>query len=169
MVKCKLAGLLLDTWKDLDRVLRGLEPAQAVQQLQGGSSFAWTLGHLSSQVDSWINVRLQGRSAHTLLGHEQFRFGGTGQADEWEAILHATQQVRDAARPCLENLEEKDLERVFPYDGPFRRFQETGVTLRYVLTRACVHHYFHIGEIATKRNILGHQVGDYPGPLYECA
>ncbi len=30
------------------------------------------------------------------------------------------------------------------------------------------HHYFHIGEIATKRSRLGQQVGDYPGPLEEC-
>ena len=32
----------------------------------------------------------------------------------------------------------------------------------------CAHHYFHIGEIATKRSRLGQRVGDYPGPLEDC-
>ena len=33
--------------------------------------------------------------------------------------------------------------------------------------RTISHHYFHIGEIASKRDRLGHQVGDYPGALTE--
>jgi hypothetical protein len=39
------------------------------------------------------------------------------------------------------------------------------VNLRYLVMRAVAHHYFHIGEVAAKRDKLGHKVGDYPGSL----
>ena len=40
-----------------------------------------------------------------------------------------------------------------------------GISPRYALMRISAHHYFHIGEIAWKRDRLGHSVGDYPGRL----
>jgi hypothetical protein len=39
------------------------------------------------------------------------------------------------------------------------------VTLRYTLLRVLAHHYFHIGELASKRAAAGTSVGDYPGPM----
>ena len=55
-----------------------------------------------------------------------------------------------------------------PYDGSFSRLRETGLPLSYALLRTCAHHYFHIGEIATKRGALGQRVGEYPGLLEDC-
>ena len=69
------------------------------------------------------------------------------------------------ARAFLQDLDEEALDVTIPYDGSLSVLHESGLNLRHALLRICAHHYFHIGEIATKRDQLGHQVGDYPGPL----
>ncbi len=164
MPNSKLVGLLLDAWEDCDRVLSGLTPDEAVRAA-GGSSFAWTAAHVANQVDAWINVRFQDLSPHPLIGEQRFRVGGSGRADDWPAVRAAVRQVREAAGAYLERLSDADLDLTIPYDGSFTHLRATGLNLRYALLRACAHHYFHIGEIAAKRAVLGHHPGDYPGPL----
>jgi hypothetical protein len=164
----KLVGLLFEAWKDMDRVLADLDPEEAVRPLDGGSSFAWTAAHVANQVDAWVNVRFQRRAPHELIGQTRFRVGGTGVADDWQAIQAGVQEVRNAARTYLEGLSESDLDLVIAYDGSLAHLRETGLPLRHALLRICAHHYFHIGEIATKRSTLGQRVGDYPGLLEGC-
>jgi len=167
MAKSRLVGLVFEAWKDLDRVLEGLDAQDLVQNFDGGSSFAWTLAHVTNQVDAWINVRFQGREPHDLIGQDRFRIGGTGAADNWLQIEEGVSEVRRATRSYLEELQELDLDLTIPYDGSFTHLHQTGLNLRFALLRGCVHHYFHIGEIASKRDRLGHSVGDYPGLLEE--
>jgi hypothetical protein len=164
----KLVGLLLDSWDDLDRVVAGLDPEAAVDSADGGSSFAWTVAHLASQLDFAINVRFQKRDPHPLISQSRFRAGGTGAADDWPAIQAAARELREAARAYLENMGDDDLDVVIPYDGSVPRLRKAGLSLRYSLIRTCAHHYFHIGEIASKRNRQGHEVGEYPGLLEQC-
>ena len=168
MARSKLVGLLFAAWEDLDRAVAGLSQADAGRRVDGGSSFAWTVGHLANQLDAWTNVRFQNRPPHVLISQERFRIGGPGLADDWDATRDAALEVRVAARGYLERLGDDDLDLVIPYDGSFLRLREKGLNLRYALLRTIAHHYFHIGEIATKRVALGHDVEDYPGPLEEC-
>ncbi len=168
MAESKLVGLLFEAWKDIDRVLAGLDPADAVRPLDGGSSAAWTAAHVANQVDAWINIRFQRLTPHKLIGQPRFRAGGSGVADDWQTIQTGVQKVREAARRYLEALSDSDLDLVIPYDGSFAQLRDSGLALRHALLRICAHHYFHIGEIATKRSALGQHVGDYPGPLDEC-
>ena len=158
----KLVYLLYESWKDLDRVLDGLTEQDATSNFEG-SSFAWTCGHVAQTIDAWINVRFQHRPAHSLLGEQRFRFEGTGVAEEWATIRTAERDVRAAAKAYLDPLHDRDLDLVVPYDGSHLHLRKTGLGLRYALIRNIAHHYFHIGEIATKRACLGHDVGDYPG------
>ncbi len=168
MPSSKLVGLLFEAWKDMDRVLADLDPEEAVRPLDGGSSFAWTAAHVANQVDAWINVRFQRRAPHELIGQARFRVGGTGAADDWQAIEAGVREVRDAARSYLEGLGQSDLDLVIPYDGSLEPLRESGLGLRYALLRICAHHYYHIGEIAAKRSGLGQRVGEYPGLLEDC-
>lgn len=167
MAQSKLVGLLFEAWKDLDRALDGLGPADAVRQFDGGSCFAWTLAHTTQTMDAWINVRFQRHAPHTLIGQRRFGFGGTGAADDWLAIRQGVGEVRDTARAYLQGMGDDDLDLVIPYDGSASFLHQRGLGLRHALLRLCAHHYFHIGEIAAKRDRLGHQVGDYPGVLEE--
>ena len=73
--------------------------------------------------------------------------------------------MRAAARAYLEPLSPADLDLTIPYDGSLAHLRERGLNLRYAVLRACAHHYFHTGEIASLRSRLGHDAGDYPGRL----
>jgi hypothetical protein len=114
-----------------------------------------------------ISVRFRKQDSHELIAQERFRFGGTGVAEDWPAIQAGVSEVRDAVLRYLNNVSDQDLEVIVPYDGSISYLRETGLGLRYALFRIITHHYFHIGEISTKRDRIGHQVGDYPGPLLE--
>ena len=70
-------------------------------------------------------------------------------------------------RQYLQPLDEQALELTIPYDGSLAPVRERGLSLRYAILRNVAHHYVHIGEIATKRERLGQQAGDYPGLLAE--
>jgi hypothetical protein len=165
MPNSQIVGLLFDAWDDLDRVVDGLDAATAISAAPGESSAAWTVGHLANQLDAWTNVRFQGRPPHPLISQPRFRVGGTGEENDWEAVRAAAIGVRAAARAYLEGLTDADLDLVIPYDGSITHLRARGLNLRYAVLRTIAHHYFHIGEIATKRTGLGHSVGDYPGGL----
>jgi len=164
-----IVGLVLDGWAELDRVLEGLNTEDATRQVDGGSAFAWTLGHMTNQLDTWINVRQQHRQPHPLFDDARLRFGGTGVADNWDQIRSAADEVRAAARPYLESLTEADLALESPYAGTMAGLVGRNVTLRYLLLRIAAHTFFHIGDIASVRSRrLGQSVGDYPGLLPAC-
>lgn len=164
MPATQLAGLLLDAWDDLDRALAGLIAEEAVLP-HGESSFAWTLAHVTNQLDAWTNVRFAGHAPHLLLSQARFGIGASGVAEDWPAIQAAVTEARTTARAYLDLLTDADLNLTIPYDGSFTHLRDRGLNLRYALLRTVAHHYFHLGEIATKRTSLGHKVGDYPGLL----
>ncbi|HET9015889.1 MAG TPA: DinB family protein [Thermomicrobiaceae bacterium] len=161
------AGVLYASWEDLDRALAGLSDKEAATRYLGGSSFARTLAHLASTLDTWVNVRFAGQAPHPLLSERRFRMGGSGEADDWPAPRQAVSEVRAGVRDYLSGVDEDELDRVVPYDGSITALREPGVSLRYSLARMAAHHYFHLGEIATKRSLLGHRIVDYPGLMGE--
>lgn len=166
MPQSKLVALLFEAFGELDRAVGGLDPDDALRATDGGSSFAWTYAHTTNQIDAWVNVRFAGMDPHPLIGQWRFRVGGPGEAPEdWSLIQTAVSEVRRPAIAFLESKTDRELEHTIPYDGTFERLRETGINLRYALMRAIAHHYFHTGEIATKRTLMGHDVGDYPGLL----
>jgi uncharacterized damage-inducible protein DinB len=163
-----LPAALLDAWSDLDRVCAGMDPDEATAS-EAGSSYAWTVGHLANQVDSWINVRFAEATPHPLVSDARYRFGGDGRAVGWAELWAASEDVRRAAAAFLRKTGESELDRTIPYPGSLPELRGREVTLRYTLLRVLAHHYFHIGEIASKRSSAGRSVGDYPGPLLQTA
>lgn len=98
-----LVGAVFDAWADLDRALAGLGPTEALLRWEDGdgSSFAWTLAHVTELIDSWLNVRFQGLPAHPVISQSQFRAGGSGVADDWPTVLAAVDEVRARGHvPC---------------------------------------------------------------------
>jgi DinB superfamily len=163
----KLPELLYEAWADFDRALTGLSADEMVATTEG-SSFAWTAAHVANQVEAWINVRFQALPPHPLIGQSRFRVGGTGSAENWPQVEQGITDVRESARTFLAQATQNDLERLIPYDGSFTALRPTGIRLRYAIMRAIAHHYFHTGEIASKRDARGHTVGDFPGLLESC-
>ena len=94
MPQSKLVALVFDTWEDADRVMEGLTPEHAAENFYDGSSFAWTAGHIANTLDFWVNVRFAGHKPHPLISQSRFRFGGDGEADDWESIRCGAAEVR---------------------------------------------------------------------------
>jgi uncharacterized damage-inducible protein DinB len=162
MAADKLVLLMYRAWADIDRAVDGLSAEEATASRDGGSSIAWTFGHVAQQVDSWINRKFHGLAPHRVLGQPEFRARGSGTADNWRGIQVAVQEVRDAAREFLDAEVAPDLDRVIAYDGSIEDLRPVGLTLRYALMRISAHHFVHVGEIVTIRSQLGHTVGDFP-------
>jgi uncharacterized damage-inducible protein DinB len=163
MAKSKLVDLLIACWDDADRVYANLSEADAKLRTGNESTFGWTLGHISGGLDRSFSMRAQGKPQHAFFAQEPFKFGvpSYGTAPDFAGVQKATKEVRAAARAYLEGLTDADLERIkVPPLGT-----QPEANLRYLVMRAICHHYFHIGEVAAKRDRLGHKVGDYPGPL----
>lgn len=160
-----LVGFLFDAWDDFDRVVGDVLPEDAIQPIENGSSFAWTLAHVTHTMDGWLNVRFQHVAAHPVIGHPQFRMGGTGKADDWLAIQAGVSEVCECVRRYLQHRSDTDLDLTIPYDGSIASLRQRGISLRYAIMRNTAHHFVHIGEIETKRNRLGQQIGVFPGAL----
>lgn len=167
MVRDKQTGLLYEAWTDLDRVIDGLDTPTATRSLDGGSSIARATAHVTAHLDTWVNVRFAGLSPHPVINDVRFRLNGGGVLEgEWQLIQRSVNEVRESVRHYLNASPAMD--SLVPYSGSIELLRESGITLRYTILRMSAHHYFHIGEISTKRDRLGHSVGDYPGSLLEC-
>jgi uncharacterized damage-inducible protein DinB len=159
-----LAGLVVEAWGDLDRVVDGVSPEAATSNPEGQSSIAWTVGHATEHVDRMINHALLGRDRHPLLGDDRFRMGSEGVAEDWDAIRQAVGNVRATAHTLLARVDDDELDRRFEPPGAITKQLGT-VTVRYILLRIATHHYFHVGVIACQRDLRGEKAGDYPGLL----
>ncbi len=163
MAKSKLVAALIGSWDDADRVFANLSAADAVKRHEGGSAFGWTLAHITGGLDRSFNVRAQGKPQHALYAQEPYKSGSKdyGGCTDFGAVQQAARETRSSVRAYLEGLTDADLERI---KAPALGTQPEA-NLRYLVMRAFAHHYFHIGEVAAKRDRLGQKVGDYPGPL----
>jgi len=157
------ATLLLTAWDDLDAAIADVSPADMVQQIDGGSCFAWTIGHVTFQIDSWINRRFQHLELDPLLSSPRFGIGGDGAVDDWPTVRMAVAGVRDRLRPFLLGLSEADLKLTLPYDGSYAPFHAGGINLGVAIVQCAIHHVFHLGEIVAKRELMGYEAGSYPG------
>jgi hypothetical protein len=159
-----LVAAIFDAWTDLDRVTAGMTDEEAVDGSHG-SAYAWTVGHLANQVDGWINVRFAGSDPNPILSGDQYRFGADGRATSWADVRDSAQAVHATATKHLSTSDESDLDRTIVYPGSLPELQGRSISMRYALLRVLAHHYFHIGELASKRSGAGTSVGDYPGPM----
>ena len=158
----KLVALMYESWAQLDRAIEGLTSEEITARHDVGSSVAWTVGHVTTMVDSWINVRFQRLPADPMISQADFRVGGSGEAEDWPAISDAVNEVREAARRFLDTQEDSDLDRVIPYDGSIPFLHSIGLPLSYAVMRITAHHFMHAGEIETIRSHLGRPVHDSP-------
>jgi hypothetical protein len=159
----KLVLLTYESWSNLDSALEGLTDEEATTRHEGGSSIAWSVAHVTTMVDSWLNVKFQQLPPNPVISNPDFRFGGSGGATDWRAVGSAVDEVRAKVRPFLDGKEDADLDLVIPYDGSIPLLRQTGLPLRYALMRIAAHHWIHMGEIVTVRSRLGWQEPTSPG------
>jgi uncharacterized protein DUF664 len=152
----KLVLFMYESWAQLDRAVEGLAPSDAEARHEGASRIAWTVGHVTHMVDSWLNVKFQGLSPHPLFGDATFRSGASGDAPPWPEVVAAVEDVRQSARRLFDSEPGPSLDDRVPYDGSIPALRSAGLSLRYALMRISAHHFIHTGEIDTIRARLGH-------------
>jgi hypothetical protein len=150
-----LALATYQSWSDLDLAIAGLTPAQATERRDGQSAIAWTVGHVTQQVDSWLNMRLQGLPRQPLLADPCFATGAAGAFGDWPGLLAAVAEARARGRRFLDAEPAPPLELRVPYDGAIPFLRATGLSLRYALISIAAHHFMHVGEIETLRSLRG--------------
>lgn len=158
----ELILLMYESWDQLDRSMDGLTAEEITARHEVGSSIAWTVAHVTTMVDSWINVRFQGSPSDPVVSREDFRIGGSGAAEDWPSISHAVNEVRETARGFLDSLPESGLDQVVPYDGSLAFLRRSGLRLGYAVMRITAHHFMHAGEIETIRSHIRREVEDFP-------
>jgi hypothetical protein len=151
-----LVRALYQSWVDLDDAIAGLTDEQATERRDGQSAIAWTVGHVGQQIDSWLNMRLQGLPRNRLLADRCFATGEEGRFDDWPGLLAAVGEARERARRFLDREPAPELELRVPYDGAIVSLRATGLTLRYALVSIAAHHWIHAGEIGTLRSQRRH-------------
>lgn len=149
----RLVALLYESWRNLDSVIEGLSDDEMTARPFGGSSVAWSVGHVTNMTDSWLNVRFQGLAPNDVASREDFRTGGSGRCDDWPELRNALSDVRAAARAFLDS--GPDLDLTVPYTGSFQFLSSTGLTLWYAVARIAAHHLMHMGEIEALRTRVG--------------
>ncbi|MBI4300336.1 MAG: DinB family protein [Chloroflexi bacterium] len=158
----KLVLLMYESWSQVDRALDGLALEEATTHRHGGSGIAWTLGHVTQMVDSFINVRFQRLQPHPFISNPNFRAGGNGDEKDWQKVLASVEEVRESARRFLNSDQGMDLDRRVPYDGSIGFLRPVGLSLGYAVMRLAAHHFMHAGEILTIRSLLGHTLHEAP-------
>ena len=64
-----------------------------------------------------INVRFRKTAPNPYIGRDEFRFGGTGAEDDWDAVRQGVHEVHEAALGYLSGLDDDDLDVVIPSDA----------------------------------------------------
>lgn len=159
-------ALLLNAWRDLDQAIEDVTTEDILRQIDGGSSIAWTIAHVTYVVDSWINVRFQGLELDAVTANPRFGFGGDGGADDVGEILRAVNEVRQRAVTLLLD-STIDLDRTVAYNGSYQPFRTNGMQLRAAIVQSAAHHIFHLGEIVTRRGLMGYETDTFPGPFLD--
>lgn len=154
-----IVAAVTDMWADVDRAFADLSEADALTRHEGGSAFAWTLQHIAGFEDGQFNVRLRGQPRNPVLLDQFERFRETpGTADEWSKIQQAVRDLREEFRAYFEPLSEEEIAALM---APATA-RTAAQPVRLLLMRDIAHTYYHIGEVAAKRDQLGQRTGDYP-------
>ena len=149
---------------ELLRALDGIPGADAQKRLMPMNSIGWIVGHLAQQEQqNWL-TRLQGKTLYPNLT-EQFGFGKPATTPPLAEVLAAWQEITEASNSFLDQLTTADFTT-----SMFEDRELPGSNVGTFVLRVTYHYWFHIGEILSIRQILGHpNLPDYVGDIYHKA
>lgn len=144
------------------RALQGVEDSDARQRIGPMNSISWMIGHLAWQEQRYWLWRGQDL---VVLPHlnEQFAYGAPASipalADAWSA-WHS---ITTAADPWLDQLTTEALQLPQEQSTPDGTFCFSFGSL---MLRTIYHYWYHIGEIMSIRQVLGHTgLPDFVGDI----
>jgi hypothetical protein len=144
------------------RALDGVPEADGVQRLQPMNSIGWIVSHLAWHEQLSFLTRLAGETP-VPAANEHGVNGEPASTPPLATALATWRAVVAAAEPVLDGLDTPGLEAWLP-----RTRQPQTRTVGSTVQRVTYHYWFHIGEIISIRQVLGHPdvpefVGDIDG------
>ncbi len=138
------------TRSEFKRALEGFSETEARRRFLPMNCISWNIGHMAWQEQRYWLTRLQGQIPLPHLNE----LVGNGQpactpslAEMWEAW----QVITHLADPFLDTLTTQKLQEIHYLDD-----QQTDYTAGTLLQRVIYHYWYHIGENAAIRQMLGH-------------
>lgn len=144
------------------RCFEGVEEAEARKRLLPMNCLSWIVGHLANQEQRYWLIFAQGKTLYPNL-YDLVGYGKPASTPPLDEMWNAWQGITQAADPYLDTLTPQALLTYFKLDG--KPMLENAGTL---LMRNIYHYFYHIGEAAAIRQMLGHQnLPEYVGDMVE--
>jgi len=133
------------------RGLSGATEREGARHFGQMNSIGWIVGHLAWHEQRITLYRPQGILLVPEL-QEEFYSGAPMSTPSLAKMLRLWRKVTRASEPFLDSLSTKDLLKDLPING-----KSVGQTQGDAIKRMTYHYWFHIGEIQSIRQMLGHK------------
>jgi uncharacterized damage-inducible protein DinB len=153
------------TRSEFVRSLAGVTAEEAMRRFEPINSISWMVGHLAIIEHNWWVWFAQGRVILPGL-NELVGFGKPASTPPLDEMWAAWRTATAAADEYLDSVSEETLTTFLERDGK-RRPENVGA----LLCRGMYHYWYHVGEAAAVRQLLGHHnlpqfVGDMSAAQY---
>ena len=135
---------------EFKRALEGLSDTDALRRFLPMNCISWNIGHMAWQEQRYWLTRLQGLiplpNLNELVGN-----GQPACTPPLAGMWKAWQTITQLADPFLDTLTTQKLQEIHYLDN-----QQTDYTAGTLLQRVIYHYWYHTGENAAIRQMLGH-------------
>ena len=138
------------TRSEFKRALEGLSETDARRRFLPMNCISWNVGHLAWQEQRYWLTRLQGQIPLPHLT-DLVGYGQPASAPSLAEMWEAWQVITHLADPFLDSLTTQHLQEIHYLDD-----QQTDFTAGNLLQRVIYHYWYHTGENAAIRQLLGH-------------
>lgn len=146
------------------RCLDGVSAEDALRRFEPMNCISWIVGHLANQENAYWVLVAQGREIAPGL-NDLVGFGKPASTPPLDDMWETWDKVTQAADQFLEGLSAADLRTHMAWRGK-RRPESMGT----MLYRNIYHYWYHLGEAAAIRQMLGHRdLPQFVGDMSEAA
>lgn len=150
---------------ELVRCLEGVTGQEARRRFEPMNCISWIVGHLASQENGYWVRMAQGKKIEPDL-HHLVGYGKPASTPPLEEMWAAWRNITATADRYLDTLTPELLQTHFEWRG-----EPAKESIGTMLLRNIYHYWYHIGEAAAIRQLLGHTrlpefVGDMSGATY---
>jgi len=157
-----LVSQLKFTRGEFARMMAGVSEADAIKRFEPMNCLAWIAGHLANQENRYWVQRSQGKIIYPEL-NDLVGYGKPASTPSLQEMLAAWKEITAAADDYLDTLTPAVLD-TFPVWGGKQIGEKVGT----LLMRNIYHYWYHTGEAAAIRQMLGHKdLPEYIGDMAE--
>lgn len=133
------------------RGVKNVTDEDARKRLMPMNCISWNIGHLSWQEQRYFLYYAQNQMLFSEI-NTQFAYGAPGSSPPLHDMLRAWKTITRAVDPWLDTLTSTDLLKTI-----VRKGKPTDITIGNLLQRVIYHYWYHTGENAAIRQMLGHE------------